>query len=102
MRTLYRTLETSSTPAALLFPWFPGPARRRKDRTTKELFTKLYHYVELRRNAAVPTPDAFDLLLAQGMSNIEILEVSLKMIERAMRSLYLIIVHSGCHFRWSE
>jgi len=32
---LYWQLEKSATPTALLLPWFPGLAKRRKERVTK-------------------------------------------------------------------
>ena len=77
MQALYWTLEKSSTPTSLLLPWFPGPAKKRKDQATKDLYMKLWHYVELRRNAAVPSStDAFDLFLEKGLTTAEIAGVS--------------------------
>lgn len=76
IQRLYLSLEKSCTPAALLLPWFPGPAKRRKDRVTKELYMTLYGYVEQRRSAAVPSSDAFDVLLAQGLPTTEVVDVS--------------------------
>lgn len=76
MQALYWTLEKSATPASLLLPWFPGPAKKRKDKATKELYMKLWDYVELRRNAAVPSSDAFDLFLEKGLTTAEIVGVS--------------------------
>ena len=73
---LYWQLEKSATPTALLLPWFPGPAKKRKERVTKALFTKLYDFVELRKNATVPSPDTIDVLLGQGVPTTEIVEVS--------------------------
>ena len=73
---LYWQLEQSATPTALLLPWFPGPAKKRKERVTKALYTKLYDHVELRKNAAVPSSDAIDVLLGQGVPTSDIVEVS--------------------------
>ena len=73
---LYWQLEKSATPTALLLPWFPGPAKKRKERVTKALFIKLHDYVELRKNSAVPSSDAIDVLLGQGVPTTEIVEVS--------------------------
>ena len=73
---LYWQLEKSSTPTALLLPWFPGPAKKRKERVTKALYTKLHDYVELRKNAAVPSSDSIDVLLGQGVPTSELVEVS--------------------------
>ena len=73
---LYWQLEKSATPTALLLPWFPGPAKKRKERVTTALFTKLHDFVELRKNAAVPSSDSIDVLLAEGAPTTEIVEVS--------------------------
>ncbi|KAJ3502212.1 hypothetical protein NLJ89_g8989 [Agrocybe chaxingu] len=72
VQKLYWTLEKSATPTALLLPWFPSPAKKAKEAATKELFMKLYGFVELRRNAEVPSSDAIDVLLGQGLSTQEI------------------------------
>ena len=76
VQRMYWQLEKCATPTALLLPWFPGPAKRRKKKVTKDLYTKLYDYLERRKNAATPTSDALDVLLAEGLPHTEILEVS--------------------------
>ena len=76
IQALYWTLEKSATPTALLLPWFPGPAKKRKEQATKDLYIKLQDYVELRRNAVVPSSDAIDVLLEQGLTTAKIVGVS--------------------------
>ena len=76
IQEFYWQLEKSGTLTALLLPWFPGPAKKRKERVTKALFTKLHDFVELRKNAAVPSSDSIDVLLGQGVPTLEIVEVS--------------------------
>jgi hypothetical protein len=78
IQRLYWQLEKSTTPTTLLLPWFPGPAKKRKERVTKDLYVKLHDYVELRKKAAVPSSDAIDVLLGQGVPNSEIVEVGLR------------------------
>ena len=73
---LYWQLEKSATPTALLLPWFPGPAKKRKERAMTALFTKFHDYVEMRKNAAVPSSDSIDVLLGKGVSTPEIVGVS--------------------------
>lgn len=51
----YMNLERSVTPVALLFPWFPGPAKKRKEAATTVLFTTLNKYVDLRKSSEFPT-----------------------------------------------
>ena len=48
----------------------------RKKQVTLALYTKLYDYVELRKNAAVPSSDSIDVLLGQGVPTTEIIQVS--------------------------
>jgi sterol 14-demethylase len=75
MNDLYWKLEKNSTAMSLLFPWFPGTARRNKNEATKSLYTMLYHYVDLRRKAEVQSSDAIDILIADGEDNIAIISV---------------------------
>jgi cytochrome P450 len=76
----YWILEKSATPTALLLPWFPSPAKRAKDAATKALYVMLWDYIEERKNTAVPSSDAIDLLLGQGMSNDDIIQFVLGVI----------------------
>jgi len=72
---LFMTLQTGATPTSLLLPWFPSPARRAVKQATTELFTMLYTYVETRRNAEL-TSDAIDVLIADGETSLNIVQVS--------------------------
>ena len=99
---LYEQLEKAATPTAMLFPWFPGPAKKRKERVSKALFTKLQNYVELRKNAAVPSSDSIDVLLGQGVPTSEIIEVSLlQYIKSSAEKVTAFIVCVLYHFRGS-
>ncbi|KAG5652597.1 hypothetical protein H0H81_004428 [Sphagnurus paluster] len=64
----YWKLEKSATPTSLLLPWLPSQAKKDKETATKSLFTVLQKYVDKRRAAEVPTADAIDLLIAEGLS----------------------------------
>ena len=75
IQELYWILEKSATPTALLLPWFPGRAKKAKEVATRELYMKFNHYVDLRREAKVPTTDAIDILIGQGHSNPDIIQV---------------------------
>jgi hypothetical protein len=70
----YWVIEKSATPTALLLPWFPSPAQRAKKASTKVLFGTLQHYIEKRKKAPVPSSDAIDVLLAEGSSNVDIIQ----------------------------
>jgi len=75
IRELFMTLMTSATPASLLLPWFPSPARKKGKQATTDLYTILYTYVETRRHAE-PTSDAIDILIADGDTTQSIVGVS--------------------------
>ena len=72
---LFMTLQTSATPASMLLPWFPSPARRTGKQATTEMYTMLHTYVEARRDVE-PTSDAIDVLIADGETTQSIVGVS--------------------------
>ena len=103
IQRLYWQLEKSATPTVLLLPWFPSPAKKRKERATMALYTKLHDYVELRRNAAVPSSDSIDVLLGQGLPTSEIVQVSrLQYFKSSTEETTTFVVHARCHFRRSD
>ncbi|KAH9477139.1 Cytochrome P450 monooxygenase [Psilocybe cubensis] len=94
LQSLYWTLEKSATPTALLLPWFPSPAKKRKEVATKELFMKLYGFVEARRHATVPSTDAIDVLLGQGMDTPNIVQFVLSVI-------FAGVINTGINSCWA-
>ncbi|KAF8069204.1 cytochrome P450 [Lyophyllum atratum] len=90
----YWMLEKSATPTALLLPWFPSPAKKQKEAATTNLYTTLYGYVEGRRNAEVPSADAIDILIGQGMQNPEIIGFILAVI-------FAGVVNTGINSCWA-
>ena len=76
----YWILQKSATPTALLLPWFPGSAKRAKEASTTALFTMLWDYVEERKKSPVPSSDAIDMLLGEGMNNQDIIQFVLSFI----------------------
>ena len=72
---LFMTIQTSTTPVSLLFPWFPSPARKAVKQATTDMHTTLSTYVETRRHAE-PTSDAIDILIADGEVTQNIVGVS--------------------------
>lgn len=89
----YSILEKSATPTALLFPWFPGPAKRAKEASTKALFETLWYYIEARKKASVSRSDAIDLMLGEGMSNEDIVQFVLAVI-------FAGVVNTGTNACW--
>ncbi|PPR02168.1 hypothetical protein CVT24_011356 [Panaeolus cyanescens] len=104
MQDLYFTLEKSSTPQALLLPWFPSRSKRNKDKAVKSLFVKIYTIVETRRHATVPTSDAIDVLIAGGYGTHEIVQFVLGVIFAGVLNTGInacwSIVYVGMHPEW--
>jgi len=76
MSDLYWKLGKSATPVGLLLPWFPGTAKKIKGKALNGLYEMLSHYVNLRREAEMPSLDAIDVLIADGMDNSSIVQAS--------------------------
>ena len=76
MNEMYWKLEKSATPVGLLLPWLPSQARSDKKEATRGLFDLISHYITIRRNAEVPSSDAFDFLIAEGEKDEKIVSVS--------------------------
>lgn len=73
---LYWTLEKSNTPISLLIPWLPTKAKKNKKQATTDLYNILEKYLAERREAAVSSANAFDILMIDGDSDQSIIEVS--------------------------
>jgi hypothetical protein len=103
IQELFLTLQTNATPASLLLPWFPSPARNRVKQATTEFYTMLCTYIETRRHAEL-TSDAIDVLIADGESTQNIITVSPTPTAARdfVRSDPAFLVYHGGTFRWSR
>jgi hypothetical protein len=77
IHSLYWDLEQTATAVALLLPWFPGKAKKTKKQATQELYILFSDYIEKRRAAEVPSSDAIDLMIQEGIDNSEIIQVNI-------------------------
>ncbi|KAJ7709077.1 cytochrome P450 [Mycena olivaceomarginata] len=94
LSNLYWLLEKGTTPVGVLLPWFPSPARKAREKATAGLFGMLYTYVELRRNAAVPSSDAFDVLISQGTPTEAIVGF-------VLRTIFAGVINTGMNASWA-
>ncbi|KAG6899118.1 hypothetical protein C0993_000644 [Termitomyces sp. T159_Od127] len=90
----YWELEKSATPFALLFPWFPCPAKRAKREATQKLYDMLLKYVDLRRKATERTTDAIDVLISGGDSDDVIISFVLNVI-------FAGVINTGMNVCWN-
>jgi|ERR1700722_10271020 len=73
---LYLDIQESSTPIALILPWFPSPSRKARNAATRGLFTIISDYVNLRKKSPTPSSDPIDLLIAEGHEEATIIQVN--------------------------
>lgn len=73
---LYWDSEKASTPTSVLLPWIPSPARKRKVRATKELYTLLKSVVDDRKNNGKVEDDPMQALIDEGDGSNDIVQVS--------------------------
>jgi hypothetical protein len=96
---LYWRLERSATPVGLLLPWFPGTAKKDKEQATNGMYRMLSHFVDMRRKAEIPSLDAIDVLLADGLDDTAILEVcAIAFVSKCTLTIYIIVCPS-CYIR---
>ena len=67
-------LERTITPMSLLVPWLPTPSKYVKLMSIKSMYATLRNHVEERKKSAVPSSDAIDVLLADGVSSNDIIQ----------------------------
>ncbi|KAG6827320.1 hypothetical protein H0H92_012228 [Tricholoma furcatifolium] len=90
----YWELEKSATPFSLLFPWFPGSAKKAKEAATRDLYNLLHRYVDIRRNAKESTSDALDVLIAAGETDEAIIGFVLGVI-------FAGVINTGMNVCWN-
>ena len=71
----YLEIEKNGTPLTVLFPWFPSSAKRAKKKATMVLYNTFLSYIDIRRKSSVPSNDAIDFFISQGLSDDIIVEV---------------------------
>jgi hypothetical protein len=78
---LLMTMKTHATSTAILLPWFPGRDKKIIKQATSELYVMLYTCVETRRKE-VPTTDAIDFLIGEGLDTNDIVQVWIRRLSR--------------------
>jgi len=63
---LYWKMEKGSTPTAILFPWLPVPARKRRNDATMDLYLLIKKHVDKRKADGRVEADAMQVLLDEG------------------------------------
>jgi len=99
---LYLSIEQNNTPASLILPWFPGPAKKAKKKATLDLYLLLRTYATMRREAKTPSTDPIDVLIASGDSDNVIIGVSAlnRICNHIVIRFAVSLDRDGVHFRW--
>ncbi|KAJ7753350.1 cytochrome P450 [Mycena maculata] len=89
----YYTIESSSTPFSMMFPWIRSPALGRKRQATEKLVGLLMKYIQLRRESKTMSTDAFDVCINDGISDQEIIEFVLE-------TIFAGVINTGVNACW--
>ncbi|KAF8993227.1 cytochrome P450 [Cyathus striatus] len=104
LQKYYWDLEKSATPTALLLPWIPSPAKKKKLAANKALYTILKNYVDKRTAAQTPSAEAIDILLEKGDNEHDIINFVLSVIFAALintgMNVCWALVYLGCNPEW--
>lgn len=66
LKELYDRVDRGTTPATVLFPWFPSPAMIMKFRATKEIYDIVVATIKVRKESGVSHNDSLQMLLDSG------------------------------------
>ncbi|KAJ3491312.1 hypothetical protein NLI96_g817 [Meripilus lineatus] len=63
LKTLYDTLDSATTPASVLVPWFPSPSMLKKLFATKKIYDIVNRAIEARLRSGVPQDDTLQIMI---------------------------------------
>lgn len=76
LKRLYDKLDTGTTPATVLIPWFPTPAMLQKLWATKEIYDIVVRAINTREQSGVSRRDTLQMLLDSGDEKLIVVGVS--------------------------
>ncbi|EIM89162.1 cytochrome P450 [Stereum hirsutum FP-91666 SS1] len=104
LRKLYDQVDRGTTPATVLFPWFPSPAMIRKASATKQIYDIVVKAVNVRKQNGVMQDDSLQMLLNEGDDHAMIVGFIMGLVIAGARSTGTIaswlITFLGCHPTW--
>ncbi|EGN92897.1 hypothetical protein SERLA73DRAFT_172564 [Serpula lacrymans var. lacrymans S7.3] len=66
LKKLYDKLDSGTTPATVLLPWFPGPSMIKKLLATKEIYDIVVRAIDARIASGISRNDSLQMLLDAG------------------------------------
>ena len=76
LRQLFDQVDRGTTPATVLFPWFPSPAIVSKARATKQIYDIIVNAIKVRQQSGVSHNDNLQMFLDSGDELTTIVGVS--------------------------
>ncbi|CZR62535.1 uncharacterized protein PAC_12432 [Phialocephala subalpina] len=95
MKTLryYEKIDSSATPIAVMYPWFPSPAVVKRTYAASRLYMIVNKIVEERKKTGVKGDDPLQYLIEQGDSMFRIIEF-------IIGALFAGLLNSGINAAW--
>ncbi|KAI0298707.1 cytochrome P450 [Multifurca ochricompacta] len=104
LRQLYDKLDRGTTPATVLFPWFPSPAMVSKARATKQIYDIIVNAIKVRKQSGVTHGDTLQNFLDSGDDESIIIGFMMGLVTAGARSTGTtaswLITFLGCHPKW--
>lgn len=75
LKTLYDTLDSATTPASVLVPWFPSPSMLKKLFATKKIYDIVNRAIEARLRSGVPQDDTLQIMIDSSDDRLVMLGV---------------------------
>ncbi|KAH8980859.1 cytochrome P450 [Lactarius hatsudake] len=101
--TAFDKVDRGTTPATVLFPWFPSPAMISKARaTTKQIYDIIVNAIKVRKQSGVSHNDNLQLFLDSGDEVSTIVAASILFISALSEEAPWLITYLGCHPRWRD
>ncbi|KAF1815451.1 cytochrome P450 6A1 [Eremomyces bilateralis CBS 781.70] len=89
----FETIDASTTPSTVIFPWLPTPASVKRMVAGARLYRMVQNIVEARKSAGVRGEDALQFLVDQGDSIAQIISF-------VIGSLYAGVLNTGINAAW--
>ncbi|KAF9522381.1 cytochrome P450 [Crepidotus variabilis] len=103
---MYWDIELSSTPTRLLLPWIPSPSKKLGEKAMMGLYLLFLKYVQDGRAAGAETNDPIDVLIRNGDSDNDIVEVIIGavftgFVNTGVNTCWALL-YLGTHPQWRE
>jgi len=95
LKKLYDTLDSGTTPATVLMPWFPTPSMIKKLLATKQIYDIVARAINAREQSGISRNDTLQFLLDMGDEKLAIVGVRSMISFHSIISLTVLIVYHG-------